>query len=54
MYVAICNETNNVKMFIGFEELKEFAQEHKYSYSYYQLGDVRDISDVELEYNDWK
>lgn len=50
LYLAICHETNNVKAFTGFEDLKEFAISHKYSHSYYQLGEVQELMDVDLFY----
>lgn len=50
LYMAICNETNNVKMFAGYEDFKEFAVKERYAYSYYELGEAKEIMDVGLFY----
>lgn len=52
LYLAICGETNNVKMFTDYEALKEFAIENRYSHDYYSLGEVEKIMDVHLFYYD--
>lgn len=52
LYVAVCSETNDVKMFTAYEDLKEFAVQHRYAYDYYRLGDVEKIMDVHLFYYD--
>lgn len=50
IYLAICDETNEVKMFIGFEDFKDFAKEKRYSHSYFKLGEAEQIYDVDLFY----
>lgn len=50
LFIAINNETNEVKMFNNREDLKEFAIKKQYSYSYYVLGDVEEIPDIDLFY----
>jgi hypothetical protein len=50
LYLAICNETNNSKVFISYEDFKEFAVKERYAYSYFKLGDAVEIADVDLYY----
>lgn len=50
MYLAVCNDTNNVKMFTNYDEFKDFAVQNRYAYSYFELGDLREIPDVDLFY----
>lgn len=50
IYLATCYETNEVKMFVGYEDLKTFALEERYAYNYFKLGDLREIPDVDLFY----
>lgn len=50
LFIAIDTETNDVKMFIGYEDLKEFAEKERYAYDYFKLGDLREIPDVDLFY----
>ena len=52
LYLAVCHETNIPKIFISYQEFKEFSIEHRYSHSYYKLGEVREYMDVELFYYD--
>lgn len=50
LYLAICNETNTVKMFTDYRRFKDFAVEEKYRYSYFNVGEVEEIPDVDLFY----
>lgn len=52
LYFAICSESNNVKVFTGYEDFKEFAIKERYAYSYYEIGSAREIADVDLFYYD--
>lgn len=52
LYLAVCSETNTTKVFIGYEDFKEFAVKERYAYSYFKLGDVTEIPDVDLFYYD--
>lgn len=52
LYLAICSETNNVKMFTGYEEFKEFAVKNRYSHDYYRIGAIEQVMDVDLFYYD--
>lgn len=52
LYLAVCAETNNVKMFTSYEEFKEFAVQARYSHEYYKLGAIEQIMDVDLFYYD--
>lgn len=50
LYMAVCNETNNAKAFTSYEDFKEFAVKEKYAYSYFELGEINEIADVDLFY----
>jgi hypothetical protein len=52
IYLAVCSETSAVKMFADYEKFKEFAVKERYAYSYFNLGSVEEIPDVDLFYYD--
>ncbi len=52
IYLAVCSETNTVKMFTCYEDFKEFAIEERYAYNYYEIGNAVEIPDVDLFYYD--
>lgn len=49
-YLAVCNETRDVKLFVDYSEFKDFSIEKRYSYSYYSLEGMEEIPDVDLFY----
>ncbi|MCM3387248.1 hypothetical protein M3649_03765 [Ureibacillus chungkukjangi] len=52
LYLAVCDETNTAKVFTDYEDFREFAVKERYAYSYFKLGNVDEIPDVELFYYD--
>lgn len=50
LYLAVNTKTNDVKMFIGYEDLREFSIEERYAYDYFKLSNLEEIPDVDLFY----
>lgn len=46
--MAVCDETNQVKIFNSFDKFKEFSEEMRYSWTYYTIGGVEEVRDVDL------
>lgn len=51
LYLAIDNETGEVKAFTGFEDLRDFSKKEEYAYDYYSIPVDEEFMDVHLFLN---